>query len=438
MGEPLRDLKKRTVIACATFAVALAASGATAQQRAQFDLESAIRDAVAWHPSIAEAVGTRAARETDVDVARAGYSPQISAGVGSGYNNSLSKQWRPRPEVGGSQMLFDFGKVASAVDAARAGTRAGHAQLLIAIDDLIRETGNTVVELQRAAALRAVAVAQLSSISEISKLVTDRFETGATTESDALQARARVDAAKTMLMQVEAEERRWASNLSYLLGHPASADTLAPQVPGWLMASCSRAALGSDQVPSVMLAEALKERAQADLRRSRADRMPTIALAGSASTDFASPFGDQSLYSFGLRVTNNVFTGGGTRAKVRGATYALSAAEAATRRAQVENDQRLAEAQRQVDSLNALLANQASREVLMVKTGQLYRMQYLEMGTRTLVDLLNAEQELYQIRFDTVNNEHDLRRLQLDCLYYSGRARDAFGLSGTSVRGVML
>ena len=74
----------------------------------------------------------------------------------------------------------------------------------------------------------------------------------------------------------------------------------------------------------------------------------------------------------------------------------------------------------------------------MRETGRLYRIQYLEMGTRTLVDLLNAEQELQQVRFEAVNIRQNLRRLQVDCLFLSGRMRDAFHLSGTSVRGVML
>ena len=74
----------------------------------------------------------------------------------------------------------------------------------------------------------------------------------------------------------------------------------------------------------------------------------------------------------------------------------------------------------------------------MDETGKLYRMQYLQMGTRTLVDLLNAEQEFQQVRFEAVNSAHDLRRLQLDCLYNSVRTRAAFHLSGTVVRGVTL
>lgn len=74
----------------------------------------------------------------------------------------------------------------------------------------------------------------------------------------------------------------------------------------------------------------------------------------------------------------------------------------------------------------------------MRETGKLYRLQYLQMGTKTLVDLLNAEQELHQVRFDRANTRHDLRRLRIDCLVSSGNAREAFGLSGTAIGGTVL
>jgi adhesin transport system outer membrane protein len=187
-----------------------------------------------------------------------------------------------------------------------------------------------------------------------------------------------------------------------------------------------------------MIADAQAERAAAALRRSRADRYPTVSLGGDASTDVASPFGNRSIYNLGLRVSSNVFGGGITRARVRGASYELDAAEAGARRVRNETGQRLAEAQQQIESLTQLGTTLTSREDNMRETGRLYRIQYLEMGTRTLVDLLNAEQELQQVRFQAVDTRQNLRRLEVDCLFLSGRMRDAFRLSGTTVRGVTL
>ena len=436
MDYPVRYFAARATTAL--IAIGICGSSMAADNVGPVTLEGAAREAVAWHPSIIEAAGALNARGEDVAAARAGYLPTISAGVGSGYDNRVSGTWRPRPQVGASQMLYDFGKVSSDIAAARAGTRVGRADMLLAIDTLIRDTAYALIELQRATALRAIAGEQVDSIGQISELVGKRTTMGAATRSDALQAQARVEAADASLATIEAEQRRWASNLAFLLGRTSPPATVSADVPDWLMRSCAGPAPGWDRVPAVMAADAQTERASAYLRRSRADRYPTLALGGDASTDFASPFGQRSIYNFGLRVTSTVFAGGLTKARVRSAAYELDAAEARAKRVRNETSQRLAEAQQQIDSLSRLVTTLGSREDNMRETGRLYRIQYLEMGTRTLVDLLNAEQELQQVRYEAVNTAHDLRRLEVDCLFLSGRMRDAFGLSGTAVRGVTL
>ncbi|ODP38152.1 transporter [Sphingomonas turrisvirgatae] len=404
---------------------------------APLTLDRAARLALAWHPSVVQAASEIGVQEQAIAEARADYLPRISAGVGTGYDNRLSDSWRPRPQLGASQMLFDFGKVRSAVDAARSGRDVERAELLLAIDTLVRETGYAVIETQRAVALHAVAQDQLASVAAIGKLVRDRYEAGGTTESDALQAQARIDAARVALIQIEAEQRRWSSNLAYLLGRD-SLPAVSPETPDWLAGSCTGPAPDWATVPAIMAADAREDFASAQLRRSRADRLPTLSLGGDASTDFASPFGDRSLYNVGLRISGNVFSGGATRARVRGADAALAAARAGVKRARLDSRQRLAEARQQIDSLSGLTGMLSARETAMRNTGRLYKLQYLEMGTRTLVDLLNAEQELHGTRFEAVNTEHDLRRLQLDCLFHSGRIRQAFGLAGTRIGGVVL
>ncbi|RDE04986.1 transporter [Sphingomonas aracearum] len=400
-------------------------------------IETAARQVVSWHPAVIEASGVVGQADAEVSAARAGYSPIISAGLGSGYDSRVSGTWRPRPQIGAQQMLFDFGKVSSAVESARAGTRIGRAELLLAVDTLVRDTSYALIELQRSIALRDVAREQAERIADISKLVGERSDKGAATRSDALQAQARVEAAQATLSQIEAEVRRWSSNLAYLMNRQ-TVSSVSADVPDWLMRSCTAPMPAWSEIPSVMVAEARADQAGAEVRRNRAERYPTLSLGGDASTDFASPFGDRSIYNFGLRVSSNIFGGGVTGARVRGAEFARGAAEAAATRARLDTSQRMAEAQQQIESLARLNDTLASRTASMKETGRLYQLQYLQMGTRTLVDLLNAEQELQQVRFEAVNNAHDLRRLQTDCLFLSGRTRDAFGLTGTSIGGVTL
>ena len=61
-------------------------------------------------------------------------------------------------------------------------------------------------------------------------------------------------------------------------------------------------------------------------------------------------------------------------------------------------------------------------------TRDLYREQYLQLGTRSLLDLLNAEQEYHSASFDRVDSGHEVQRLAVECLYQSGRMRTVFEL----------
>jgi adhesin transport system outer membrane protein len=69
---------------------------------------------------------------------------------------------------------------------------------------------------------------------------------------------------------------------------------------------------------------------------------------------------------------------------------------------------------------------------MMRETRDLYQKQFLDLGTRTLLDVLNADQELHAARFDEINTRFDLYKLNVECAYAAGRLRDAFGLSSPS------
>lgn len=437
-GRYGRKIRIRTgVRLLLAIAVSPVPTAASAADTSPLLWETAVREAVGWHPSITESVGRLQARSEEVAIAKAGSKPQISGGIGSSYDNITQSRWRPRANLSASQMLFDFGKVSSSVAAAEAGTRIGRAELLLAVDSLIRDTSYAVIEIQRDMVLRQVALDQLASIQSINELVAHRYRLGASTKSDALQAQARVQAAEVTLQEIEAERHRWDSNLAFLLGRPAAPEVSLDPAPG-LYGACARGEPDWTMVPAVMQAQAQRDEAMADFKRSRADGLPTISFGAGGGADIHDPFSRRAEYNFGINVSSALYSGGARRARTRSAAYSLGAADAAEARVRNELSRLLAEAERQVTSLTGVLDTLTARQASMDETGRLYRLQYLDMGTRTLVDLLNAEQELHQVRFDRVNTQYDLRRLQVDCLFYSGVQREVFGLSGSAVRGVTL
>lgn len=400
-------------------------------------MEQAVQQAVEWHPSVEEAMGRLDAQAEERHVAKAGYQPRITAGVGSDMlRGDGANRWRPRANINASQMIQDFGKVGSNVRLAEAGDRVYQARLLYAVDNLARETAQALVENQRAAMLRRVAEDQLSDLRMIEEMVNHRYQRGAATKSDALQAKGRVGGAEADIQRIDSEILRWRGTLANLLGGPVSA--VDPDVPDWLMQICAGGVAAWESVPSIQEAQAERDRALAEFERSKADRLPTISLEAGASGDVHEPWSRRADYNIGIRVNSSVFSGGASTARARGASHALSAANAAENRIRLDIQRVFAELQEDIIGRQNVLETLKQRETDMRETGSLYRLQYLEMGTRSLVDLLNAQQELHQLRFTIVNTQHDIRRTQTECLFYSGASRDRFSLTGKRVRGVIL
>lgn len=375
--------------------------------------------------------------KTQIDVAKSGYRPQISGGLNTGIDILNGARWQPRAQASLSQMVHDFGKTASAVDAARAGTQVSRAQLLQAVDTLIRNTVYAVIETQRYHALLIVAQKQLASIARIDALVRLRTQKGASTRSDAVQAEARVQGAQAAIMDITGQLDRWRSNLAFLTGADGPVDTLT-DVPDWFDQSCAPVEPDWMEVPAILQMQARREEAAATLRGANANRLPSISVGADMLSNLRDPVARDSEMIVGLRLSSSIFDGGANRARRAAADYAVRSADAALGSARNEVGRSLQESREQISAYRSQLDILSSREGMMEETGKLYSLQYLQMGTRTLLDLLNAQQELYQVQFDYANARHDIRRLNADCLFSSGRTREAFVLSGTTLRGVTL
>lgn len=406
--------------------------------RGSLTMEAAVQRAVSWHPSIDESAGRIYQSDARIRAAQAGYYPKVSAGVNSGYQSNDREGWRPEFKVSASQLLYDFGKVSSSVETERAGKAFNNARLLLTVDNLSRDTANAVIEVQRYKLLVNLAQVQLEGIQRIAGLVTQRTDKGASTMSDKVQADARVESALATQLQFQSELSRWQSALSSLLG--GGSPEPGVDVPAWLGKSCDIVNPDWEAMPAILEAQARKEEAVAQLQASRADAFPTVSLEAStgydlnASRDRNSSNDRQPDYSVGVNVSSSLYNGGQTGARKRAAAYALQSADAAISTARLDAQRSLMESRSQIGALSRLMGSLDSRAGMMVKTRDLYREQYIELGTRTLLDLLNAEQELHEARFQSANTVHDLRRLNISCLYSSGKMREGFRIETSRLR----
>lgn len=428
-------------IAAGVFLSAALASEPLQPAVTTLELDAAVQRTVQWHPAIAEAIGLLHQQYEQVTVAKAGYYPQISAGLRSGYDNAfLDNRYTQALVLSVSQMLYDFGKVSGEVRVARAGVTQHQAGLLLTIDQVIREVTQAVIEIQRYQQLTAIAEQQLQGLMQVASLARERHTKGASSLSDVVQSESRIEGARALHLQYRAQRERWRGTLAMLMGEmqiPEMSERFPDQ-----HGLCNPAA-DIQQTPAMLVAQAQRQIALARIDQSHAQLRPTISLDPSAThylddNPYASAGRDRTQYAIAVNVNMPFDQGGSVKARQRAASQALQSAEAAVMQTTLTARQQLLEGQNQQLSLQQNLDVLIRRQQLSMETRDLYQQQYLSLGTRPLLDLLNAEQEIHQSRLDRQNTISDLRQLQASCLFHTGQLRRIFSLEQSRIQGVEL
>lgn len=427
-------------------------------------MEMAVREAVLTHPSLRQARGVLEQARQGVEQAEAGYYPQVRGGlVGStrSYDNAGQRGRQTyQAEVAVSQMLYDFGKVKSDVSRARAQGQVAREKMLVAIDDLSRSAAQAWIEVHRQRALEAVAQQQLEEVSKLSELVAKRVTLGASNRSDLVQSLARVESAQVDLLTTQGQGRRWQMTLQnltaqkqlpHITGEPlailenacgrgvtqkgaAGAASLAASASSGLnVGVLNFEDLGALAHPaSVDAVEAELDVARALVEQAKAEQKPTLSVNAQVNqglTSNSKRIGQSGPDAVaGMNFTAPLYQGGRLQAQNRAAEYALTAAVAAVEQERLTATQNLQAAAIDWLEHSQRVKVQAQRIESLKTTRELYRQQYLQLGTRTLLDLLNAEQEYHNARSAEVDSEHQIYLQGMECLYQMGKVRETFEL----------
>jgi adhesin transport system outer membrane protein len=404
-------------------------SGTTsaAPNTAVSSLSGAVRQAVDWHPAIREAIGQIRQQGEVVAEVRSGYLPSVGGGINLGAENGTGGDWGPKFNLTATQMLYDFGKVSGKVEAETAVHDARRAEFLASVDEVIRDTALAWTEVLRNTALSGVAREQIRDVQSIGKLVAARTDSGASTRSDKLQAQARIQAAQSTALEIAGQKQRWDNTLIALLGG-VRPTRMPATYPTALDRACTAAQPDWDTVPGVLAAKSRQREADARVKLARADMLPTVALEASSRVKAWDP-SDDAQYVVGITIKGDLYNGGAFKARQNAAKYAAQVSEAAVATGRFDSQKTWIESAGQVASMRALLKSLASRQPMMRETRDIYQAQFLDLGTRTLLDVLNADQELHAARFDEINTRYDLYKLNIECGYAAGRLRDIFSLS---------
>lgn len=335
--------------------------------------------------------------------------------------------------------LYRGGGVKNNVRAAKSRVKAGFAGLrgsesalfsavVAAYMDVIRD--ESVVDLNRA---------QVGVLSVNLEATRDRFQIGDLTRTDVAQSDARLALAASNLEAARANLIRSKEVYIQLVGTPPVDLQAPPPLPNLPDAPKAALTVAMEHNPDLIAARKQRQAAYFDRRAANANRLPTVSAFG--QTNYANALGSRPVglgasanetvtTAVGIRATIPLYQGGRPAAQIRQAQAQLGQAMeqeiAAERDVIAQTRAAYASWRASLDQIasseRAVAANELSLEGTRAEN---------TVGNRTILDILNAEQELLNSKVNLVTARRNAYVAGFTLLAAMGKAeaRD-LGLEG--------
>lgn len=400
-------------------AVGAAALMAGATANAAETLTGALVKTYGGNPTIMAERAQLRSLDEGVAVARAAGRPQLSgtAGVnqdlfqtggGGGRNISAS--------VDVSYPLFNGGRVRNSIRAADERVLAGRASLKATEGDIFTEAVGAYMDVIRDRSIVTLNENQVRVLQTNLQASRDRFEVGDLTRTDVAQSEARLALAQSALATAEGRLEGSEENYRRVIGELPEELTPPPALPPLPRTPDEAVEIALANNSDLVSIAAQARAAGRDVSVARADRLPTVSgVGGTDATNYLGTADEQ----FAVGAPNQVFQGRvGVQARIP--IYQGGLVGARVRQAQAIQSQLL---ERGVEIERLVVANtraafasyQAAVEA--IESNQIAvnaNTLALEgtraeqtVGTRNVLDVLNAEQELLNSQVALVTARRD-------------------------------
>jgi adhesin transport system outer membrane protein len=398
------------LLATAAAGLILIADGTTAPASAM-SLQEAVSLAISTNPSVGQVSNDRRAIDQELRQGRALYYPQVDARLAtgaewsknantSGVNGDTRTLWRKEGSLTLSQLIFDGFFAESEVE--RQTSRVKSAAYRV--EESAEFTGLDAVEayLDTLRHRERVKLAEDNVGVHRSRLgqVQQRAQAGGGNIADVRQAEARLANAESALVETQGNLKDAESRFIQVVGQaPDTLDEVA--IPADALPADVDTAVGMavEASPTVAFARQDIKTAEADVKQQEASLYPDIRLELSASGDDHADGLNETQYDASALVVlrYNLYRGGADTARIREFKWRLAEAIDAmhTNERKVSDDARV--------SWNAIEVSHSNVEILGrqvqadTRTVGVYKQQF-EIGQRGLLDLLDADNELYLAR----------------------------------------
>jgi outer membrane protein, adhesin transport system len=380
---------------------------AAASASERFSIFDAIKQAVQTHPGVDEASANRRATESEMRQVQGTLLPQVSIDASIGRDRldhhiaapgALSGRWVTGKEasVNVRQLLYDGFTSINEVWRNAARTNSAAFRVLERTELVALRAAEAYIDVARYQHLIEQARRFLETHRGILNNVQARFDGGRAGEGDLQQARERFAAAEAIYAEFRQrlDEARGAYRQS--VGLEPFNISFPSRLKGMPKNKDEALATTLQHNPTIQAADADAKAARHGFDATAGQFGPTVALEGRALTgrDTGGLVGAREEYSGRVRMTWNVFTGGQT--SWRRVEMAERMAESSARHGRLQREAfdaiDRAWAARTITSDRAAALSRQIESAR--KTVEAYRKEY-ELGQRTLIDLLNAENQVF-------------------------------------------
>ncbi|WP_347005712.1 TolC family protein [Acinetobacter sp. ANC 3882] len=401
------------------------------------NLVEAIHFSIQQNPDISQAIASLSSQNAGIDLAKAGYYPQLSGGVTTG-DLTTGERGRQLLSLNATQMLYDFGKIKSGVSVAQAKVQVEQANVLVSIDENAQDVAQTIINIQRYLQLNKIAEQQIAGIQRIQEIANLRAKAGISSQADPIQAQSYLESAQSSLIAQQSLLRQYQQHLATLLNVDVFNKVWV--IPTDLVKQSDL--YGEPQfnfIPKMIAAQASVEVAKAQKNETRLSRYPTLAVKGSLNQALngRNPNNnkDDGFYSsIMLEATSQFYQGGATASQVKMASYAEEAAKSKVNSVYRDVLDQIRTSREQIENRQRQMLVLANRQATTVRTRELYQEQY-KLGTRSLVDLLNAEQAIHSANTELETARYDIYNSIVQYIAATGRSRQAYSLNNISIQG---
>lgn len=415
MSRPQQRLKWILFAACAlTLAAAVVAPTAMAQR---LTLSEALATAYATNPRLHAARAELRAVNEGVPQALSNWRPEVtvSASVGkltfdqqTSFLNAQQTITPNREEIEVTQPLYRGGRTVAETAAAENDVRAQRAALTSVEQSVLLDTVVAFMDVWRDEAVLELTRHNERVLARQLEATQDRFDVGELTRTDVAQAQTRLAVARADRVAAEGDLAASRAVFEEVVGLPAIGLSPPPTVEGLPMSQGETVAEAIASNPDVLSVTFAEKAAQNRVRQAVGELLPSLNLVASAlrSEDATQRDSLNEQAQVRAEVSIPLYQRGAVSSRVREAKQVSS-----QRRLEIEERRRAVE-QQAISAWEALQSAQAQirsfesgvRSAEIALTG--VREENL-VGSRTILDVLDAEQELLDAQVNLVRSRRD-------------------------------